>query len=75
MKEFFKQVSAEPLEKLKRYLVEAVNNLNKEDPNAHTTQSLLNSIKEGNGKLAIHFAASRGDVGVFRFLVEQGADP
>ena len=36
--------------------------------------SLLNSIKEGNGKLAIHFAASRGNLDIFKALVKYGAD-
>jgi len=25
---------------------------------------------EGNGKRAIHIAASRGDLGIFKFLIE-----
>jgi hypothetical protein len=30
----------------------------------------LNETMEGNGKRAIHIAASRGDLGIFKFLIE-----
>jgi ankyrin repeat protein len=29
---------------------------------------MLNSIKEGTGKTAIHIAAARGDVEIFKYL-------
>jgi ankyrin repeat protein len=35
---------------------------------------LLNTVKEGRGKAAIHFAAARGDLSIFKFLHSKGAD-
>ena len=34
----------------------------------------MNNTSEGKGKRAIHFAASRGDLDVFKYLEKRGAD-
>lgn len=52
-----------------------VRNLRRDESGAKVpTKEIVNSIAEGNGKKAIHFAAARGDLGVFQFLRKKGAD-
>lgn len=40
----------------------------------NTIKDLLNTIKEGNEKTAIHFSAARGKLDIFKLLEESGAD-
>lgn len=43
------------------------------DPNL-TLKSLINDFKEGKGRNSLHFAASRGDLEIFRYLFENGGN-
>lgn len=45
-----------------------------EDKEKSTIKYILNNTSEGKGKKAIHFAASRGDLDIFKYLEKRGAD-
>ena len=38
-------------------------------------EDILNSVGDGNQRRAIHFAASRGEIEIFDYLLSLGADP
>ena len=37
-------------------------------------KDLINNLKEGRNKNAVHFGAAKGDIKVMQYLIEQGAD-
>lgn len=39
-----------------------------------TKKDLINNLKEGRNKNAIHFAAAKGDIQVMNYLLEQGGE-
>lgn len=38
-------------------------------------QHMINSVKDGNSRSSLHFAASRGDIEIFDYIISLGADP
>lgn len=48
--------------------------LNHQEDQPTTIGELLNNVKEGNNRTALHFAASRGDLDIFKYLISKGAD-
>jgi hypothetical protein len=58
-----------PQDALDAYLHRSAERISKAEGEPHTVKELLNTVGEGNGKLAIHFAASRGDLSILKYLI------
>lgn len=70
IEQYFTHITSDSLPDLNAYLTNF-----QQQNSLDSLADLLNSIKEGNDKKAIHFAAARGDLPVFQFLVQKGANP
>lgn len=73
--DYFKSISELPLPQLRKFLLQTCETRFDDAHQKLTIKEILNSFKEGNGKAAIHFAAARGDLEVFQYLLQEGADP
>lgn len=74
VQEYFKNITELQADALKSYFQKTVQEHVKKEKEHYDIASLLNQTKEGNGKKALHFAASRGDVEIFKLLLAEGAD-
>ena len=74
VQEYFKNIAELNPEALKSFLQKTVKEHVKKEKEQYDVATLLNQTKEGNGKKAIHFAASRGDLEIFKLLLSEGAD-
>jgi len=64
----FEAVQTGTLEEIKK----KIEKIGKNDEEEH--KAIFNTYKEGQGKTVFHFAASRGDIGILKYMIEHGAD-
>ncbi|KAM3141457.1 hypothetical protein pb186bvf_006575 [Paramecium bursaria] len=75
LKKYFESIAQLNLEDLKKFLAYVKEKRkDSEDKEKSTIKYILNNTSEGKGKKAVHFAASRGDLEIFKYLEKRGAD-
>lgn len=70
LKGLFEAVQNGTLEQIKEKVQELIN-ASKGQEEELTLNSIAEGYKEGNGRTILHFAASRGDVEIFRYLASE----
>ena len=78
LENIFNSIMSDPLISIKKTLEKSVETYNKQF-NAPTDppivlKSLINDFKDGKGRNALHFASSRGDKDIFKYLIDNGGD-
>lgn len=77
MKTFLDSVDKQSLEEIKVCLKQIEKDIKKKRgaySQFTNLKHLINTIKDGNGRGCLHFAASRGDIPIFEYLLSLEAD-
>ena len=69
MENLFKTITNKQLGEIKAFLH------NDTKKNSRTMNNIIKETREGKGRNILHFAASRGDLEIFQYLLEEGGDP
>ncbi|KAL4466529.1 hypothetical protein ABPG72_000736 [Tetrahymena utriculariae] len=74
---FLESVDKKSLDEIKQCISKIEKKIKKKQ-NAYSqfssVRDLINTIKDGNGRSCLHFAASRGDIPIFEYLLNLGAE-
>jgi ankyrin repeat protein len=73
LQKVFTAVKEAPLDEIKKVLAEYGKIIEPSDEKAALI-TVMNDTKEGSGKTVLHFAAARGDLDIFKYLIENGGD-
>jgi ankyrin repeat protein len=77
IEKLFSYVTDYTLEALKKYMESLAAQISRKEGELSSytdIKSLLCECREGKGKTVLHFAAARGDLQIFKYLLSLGAD-